>query len=82
MVLHSREITFAVAHGKALTRRIEILTVIQWENTTVFQDIWIVEKVDVIVPLGYPLRLVAHILDKVNVQRVPLAVFPIPDLAL
>ena len=82
MIFHSCEITFAIAHSKTPTRGIKILTIVKWENTAVFQNEWIVKEIDIIVPLGNTLRLVFYIINKIKVQRVPLAVFPVTHFTL
>ena len=62
--------------------RDEVMEVLKREDATVFQHIGDIEKVDVIVPLADAVSPVVHVIDEIDMQRVPLAVFPVTHAPL
>ena len=62
MGLSSRSKAFATLNGK---------------NTTILQHIRIVKQINVVVPLAHAIDPVIHVVDKIDVKRVPLAILPV-----
>ena len=75
-------IALALAHGQCLSSRSKAFATLNGKNTTILQHIRIVKQINVVVPLANAINPVVDILDKVDVQGVPLAILPVTDLRI
>ena len=82
MIMGAYHKTISLRNRDAMPGRIEALAILKPEYSTVFQHIGRIKQIDVIVPLGDAESPVLHIVDKIDVQCVPLAIFPVTHLHL
>ena len=73
----SHHIALALAHRKGFFGRKKAFCIFNAEDAAVLQHMRVVKQVDVRVPLANTVNPVIDILDKIDMQRVPLAVFPV-----